>query len=268
MNRANSHRAEPERLQKVLARLGLGSRREVEGWIEAGRLKLNGHVAKLGDRIASGDRLQLDGRPVRLDVRQRSRTSAPVFLCNRSPGQVLVGRTPTDAEMSLAAGLPWRVGRRYFSVSPMPLQDGGLELLSADGELAARLQRAVRRLEMEFRLRVRGEITAQQQAAILAGRLDHGLRLEITAVEAAGGEGTNRWYRLLARGVSGSELRQLLEGASIAAGRVLRVRLGAVLLDRTLARGHSRELRVDELAGLLQPAPAPATVAGSAAAVP
>jgi 23S rRNA pseudouridine2605 synthase len=259
-------RAEPERLQKVLARLGLGSRREVEGWIEAGRLRLNDRVAKLGDRIAPGDRLQLDGRPVRLAVQRGSRASAPVFLCNRSPGQVLIGRTPTDAETSLAAGLPRRAGRRYFSVSPMPLQDGGLELLTSDGDLATRLQRAVRRLEMEFRLRVRGEITAEQQAAILAGKLDHGLRLEITDLEAAGGEGANRWYRLLARGVSGSELRQLLEGAGIAAGRVLRVRLGTVLLDRTLARGHSRELRVDELAGLLQPVPA--TAVGSAAAAP
>jgi hypothetical protein len=118
----------------------------------------------------------------------------PVFLCHRSPGQVLVGRTPADAGQSLAAGLPRRAGRRYLSVSPMPLQDGGLELLTADGALATRLQRAVRKLAMEFRLRVRGEITPQQEQGVLGGELDRGARVAVERLEAAGGEGANRWY--------------------------------------------------------------------------
>ncbi len=254
---------EPERLQKVLARLGLGSRRQVETWIEAGRLSLNGRIAKLGDRVGPGDQLRLDGRAVRLEAARLPKGGAPVFLCNRSPGQVLVGRTPADAGLSLAAGLPRRAGRRYLSVSPMPLQDGGLELLTADGALAARLQRAVRALPMEFRLRVRGEIMPQQEQGVLGGELDRGVRLKVERLEPAGGEGANRWYLLTATGVSGSDLRQLLERQGVALSRVLRIRLGTLALERSLARGHSREMTAVELAGLLQPA-----ATGSAGAGP
>jgi 23S rRNA pseudouridine2605 synthase len=257
---------EPERLQKVLARLGLGSRRQVEDWIVAGRLSINGRTAKLGDRVRPGDHLRLDGRPVRLEAARPPRSGAPVFLCHRSPGQVLVGRTPADAAASMAAGLPRRAGRRYLSVSPMPLQDGGIELLTADGALAARLQRAVRALAMEFRLRVRGEISPQQERGVLAGELDRGARLAIERLEAAGGEGVNRWYLLTATGVSGSDLRQLLERQGIGPSRVLRVRLGTLRLERSLARGHSRELTAAELAGLLAEAGGAAT--DSAAAAP
>ena len=242
---------EPERLQKVLARLGLGSRRQVETWIEAGRLSINGRTAKLGDRVVRGDRLRLDGRPVRLEAARAPKGGTPVFLCHRSPGQVLVGRTPADAGQSLAAGLPRRAGRRYLSVSPMPLQDGGLELLTADGALATRLQRVVRTLAMEFRLRVRGEISSQQEQGVLGGELDRGARLPIERLEPAGGEGANRWYLLTATGVSGSDLRQLLERQGIALSRVLRVRLGPLALERSLARGHSRELSVEERAALV-----------------
>ncbi len=261
-------RPEPERLQKVLARLGLGSRRQVEGWIEAGRLQLNGRLARLGDRLGPGDRLQLDGRPVRLEAARLQRGGGALFLCNRSPGQALLARTPADAGQNLAAGLPRRAGRRYLSVSPMPLQDGGLELLTADGALAARLQRAVRTLPMEFRVRVRGAITAQQEQGVLGGELDRGVRLAIGTIEVAGGEGFNRWYRLTARGVSGSDLRQLLERQGIALSRVLRVRVGTLALDRSLPRGHSRELQAGECAALLVPAAGAAEATGSAAAGP
>ncbi|MFO1402098.1 MAG: hypothetical protein U1F30_12970 [Steroidobacteraceae bacterium] len=148
----------------------------------------------------------------------------------------------------------------------MPLQDGGLELLTADGALAARLQRAVRALPMEFRLRVRGEITPQQEQGLLGGELDRGVRLAIGALEAGGGEGFNRWYGLTATGVSGSDLRQLLERQGIALSRVLRVRLGTLALDRSMPRGHSRELEPAERDALLRPEGAAAT--GSPAADP
>jgi 23S rRNA pseudouridine2605 synthase len=258
-------RSEPERLQKVLARLGLGSRRQVETWIKAGRLMLNGRPARLGDRLAAGDRLQLDGRPVRLDAARAGAAGLPLFLCNRSPGQLLVGSGRADAAASLAAGLPRRAGRRYVSISPMPLQDGGLELLTADGALAARLQRAVRSLPIEFRVRVRGEITGQQAGGVLGGELDRGARLPIGELQDGGGEGANRWYRITATGVSGSDLRQLLERQGVAVSRVLRLRLGPLVLERSLPRGHSRALEAAERQALLEPAADEAT--GSSAAV-
>jgi 23S rRNA pseudouridine2605 synthase len=139
-----------------------------------------------------------------------------------------------------------------MSVSPMPTVDGGLELLSADGATTARLQRAVHGLEMEFSLRVRGQLTAAQQQAIREGALDSGAHVHVTLLESSGGESSNRWYRLVAVGSSGNEIRQLLERQAVTLVRVLRTRLGKLELPRSLARSHWRELSADELAALLR----------------
>ncbi|HTW73806.1 MAG TPA: S4 domain-containing protein [Steroidobacteraceae bacterium] len=236
--------AEPaggQRLQKLLSQLGLASRRQAEAWIRAGRLSVNGRPALLGMRVSEQDQLRLDGRLVRQGAALAAR-AAPVLLCHRSPGEPL---------SQLTERLPRRTGRRFVSVSPMPTPDGGLELLTADGALATRLQRAVRTLEVEFHLRVRGELSAAQQSAILAGRLDSGAPLRVLALEPSGGEGSNRWYRLCVLGASGAEVRRLIERQAVTLVRALRTRLGALLLPPTLARGRWRALSAAELSGLL-----------------
>ena len=242
--------SERERLQKVLSRLGLASRREAEQWIRAGRLSVNGHPASLGDRVDESDQLRLDGRLIR---QSRSPRTLPVLLCHRSPAQALL---PTvGATESMAASLPRRTGQRFISISPMPQVDGGLELLTADGALAERLQRAVRAHTVVFSLRVRGELTAPQQAGILAGQLDRGTRLKVLSIAGAGGTGTNQWYQIDTLGASGSDLRQLLERQGVTVSRLLRIRLGSLQLERTLPRGRWRELLADEVSALLQTAP-------------
>jgi 23S rRNA pseudouridine2605 synthase len=133
----------------------------------------------------------------------------------------------------------------------MPRIDGGLELVCGDGELAARLQRAVRSLSSEHSVRVRGELTGQQIEGVLGGMLDSGERLSIESCEPAGGEGANRWYTVSARGASGKDVRQLLERQGATVSRVLRTRLGPVVLERSLARGHYRELAREEVQALL-----------------
>jgi len=160
--------------------------------------------------------------------------------------------------------LPRSAGRRFTSISPLPQIDGGLELVSADGDLAAQLQRAVRRLPSEFSLRVRGELSPAQLEGLSGGVLDRG-RLQITHVEAGGGEGANHWYTLRGIGISGNDLRQLLERQGITVSRVLRTRLGELQLERTLARGRSRELRDEEIRQLLNPPAAPDMPADSPA---
>jgi len=246
----------PERIQKVLARAGLASRRQAEEWIRAGRLTLNGRVAQLGDRMVLSDQLQLDGRMVRQPVLA---ATASVLLCHRSPGQPLLSADPD----SVAARLPRKAGRRFVSVSPLPQIDGGLELLTSDGEMAARLQRSVRALPMEFSLRVRGELSELQLEGLKTGMLDSGQRLAVDDVVASGGEGANRWYTLTVTGASGNELRQLLARQAVTASRMLRVRMGTLHLERSLPRGHSRALLPEELAALVSPAPAASTAADS-----
>ena len=255
---APASQEDAERLQKVLAREGLGSRREAEAWIRAGRLTINGATATLGARVTPRDQVRLDGRLVRA---QRV-SDAQAFLCHRSPGEPL--RTPDAAPADAAAPaprpglierLPRRAGRRFIAVSPMPRVDGGLELVTSDGALAARLQRAVHSLTSEFGVRVRGELAPEQLAGILAGTLDSGAQLAVERCEAAGGEAANRWYTLATRGASGKEVRQLFERQGALVSRVLRTHLGSLTLERSLGRGRFRQLTQEELDALI-PAPA------------
>ncbi len=255
-----------ERLQKVLSELGVASRREVERWIRAGRLTVNGRTAVLGTRVSKQDQVRLDGRLIHRSGALKSvaqgAAAAGVIVCHRSPGEPLLPPPERAAALaaasarSIAERLPRRVGRRFISISPMPLIDGGLELLTADGALAQRLQRSVRALESEFSVRVRGELAEQQLQTLRAGALQAGAgerteRLELRALEPSGGEASNRWYRLVAVGASGHEIRQLFERQGIAVVRVLRTRLGSVALPRTLARGQWRALSGPEISALL-----------------
>jgi len=249
--------ASGERLQKLLARAGLASRREAEVWIRAGRLTINGQTASLGARAGPHDKVRLDGRLVRAQSRAET---ARAFLCHRSPGEPL--RDSPDSpdaapREALLERLPRTAGRRLIPVSPMPRVDGGLELVSADGALALRLQRAVRGLSSEFGVRVRGELTPPQLASILSGTLDSGAALPVERCDAAGGEGANRWYTLVTRGASGKEVRQLFERSGALVSRVLRTRLGPLALERTLPRGRIRELSAAELAALVAEPPPP-----------
>ena len=249
--------AEGERLQKVLSRAGLASRREAEDWIRAGRITINGQPAVLGSRVSSSDQLRLDGRLIR---QRETGGGATAFVVHRSPGESLTQpNTETQPEGAEAPGaalierLPTRAGRRFITISPMPRVDGGLELVTSDGELGVKLQRSVRNLVSQFSVRVLGELSAEQIENILGGTLDSGERIEVVSCEASGGEGANRWYTLIARGASGKEVRQLFERQGALLSRVQRTHLGPLTMERGLGRGQFRELTPEELQGLLSP---------------
>ena len=258
---------EAERLQKVLSRAGLASRREVEDWIRAGRLTINGAPAVLGVRVGPSDQIRLDGRLIR---QRQTGGAARVFLIHRSPGENLQqpnesAEQPVPGDSASALDrMPRRAGRRFIAVSPMPRIDGGLELVTSDGDLASKLQRLMRGLTSEFSIRVHGELSAQGLETILHGVLDNGETLKVERCETAGGEGSNRWYSLAARGASGKEVRQLFERQGALVSRVLRTHLGSLTLDRSMSRGRFRELSSDELDALLTAAQTTAEAAPQA----
>jgi 23S rRNA pseudouridine2605 synthase len=132
----------------------------------------------------------------------------------------------------------------------MPRSDGGLELLTSDGELAVKLQRAARHVASEFSVRVRGELSEVQLQGILSGVLDRGTALAVESCESAGGEGANRWYSVTARGGSGKDVRQLFERQAALVSRVLRTRFGPLTLARNIARGQFRELTREQTQAL------------------
>jgi 23S rRNA pseudouridine2605 synthase len=239
-----------ERLQKVLAEAGLASRRQAEQWIRDGRVTVNGQPAVLGQRLQPRDELRVDGRPVRpLRPAARPEAGEGIFLCHRSPGD--------DLQQGLIPRLPRRAGRRFVAVSPMPRVDGGLELLTSDGALAARLQRRVRESLGEFSVRVRGDLNDAGRDAVLRGELDDGSTLRVESLEASGDEGdaSNRWYHIRAQGPSGKAIRQLFERQGVVVSRVMRTGLGEIRLTRDLGRGHFRELSAEEAASLEPAAP-------------
>ncbi len=226
----------------MLARAGVGSRRQVEAWITAGRLQVNGQPAMLGSKISVKDKVLLDGRPVRLRAAEEI---AMLYLCNRSPGDPLRPGEDADERESLLAKLPRRAGKRFLLISPMPRIDGGLEFATADGELANRLQRVVRGVEIEFSARIRGGLDDQQVAAVLRGERDSGKSLRVTICEPTDEDAVevgNRWYRLVTLGASGSDLREVLERCGAVVSRILRIRMGGIELPRDLPRGAHRPM--------------------------
>jgi len=243
-----------ERLQKYLAQRGLGSRRVIEEWIRAQRISVNGRIAELGQKVSAHDEIRLDGRP----IKTRASAAAQVFIFNRSPGDPL--KEADGDRAALIDRLPKTAGKRFIAVSPMPGIDGGLELVTSDGALAEKLQRASHKLACEFSVRVKALLGPDQIAGVEAGKLDRPTRMQIESVTTSEAdlEGSNRWYAVIARGASGKDIRQLFERQGVLVSRILRVSMGAVKLDKTLSRGQFRQLESDDVDGLLKPAPAAA----------
>ena len=240
-----------ERLQKYLAQRGLGSRRVIEEWIREKRISVNGRIAELGQRVTPHDEIRLDGRP----IKTRAAAGAQVFIFNRSPGDPL--REGDGERAALIDRLPKTAGRRFIAVSPMPGIDGGLEVVTSDGALAEKLQRASHKLACEFSVRVKALLGPDQLAGVESGKLDRPTRMRIESVTSSDAdlEGSNRWYAVIARGASGKDIRQLFERQGVLVSRILRVSMGEVKLDKTLSRGQFRQLEADEVDALLKPAP-------------
>jgi 23S rRNA pseudouridine2605 synthase len=247
----------PERLQKYLAQRGLGSRRAIEEWIRAQRITVNGRIAELGLKVTQLDDIRLDGRQIRL----RAAVSAQAFMFNRSAGDPLrpedavrVAREADGPRAALVERLPRSAGKRFVAVSPMPGVDGGLELVTSDGELATRLQRVFARLTSEFTVRVKGLLGPDQLAGVKSGKLDRPTRMVIDALSSSEAdlEGANRWYSVTARGASGKDIRQLFERQGALVSRVMRISMGSLALDKSLSRGQYRQLTEEELAALLK----------------
>ena len=237
----------PERLQKYLAQRGLGSRRAIEDWIRAQRITVNGRIAELGLKVTAQDDIRLDGRQVRM----RAAAAAQVFLFNRSAGDPL--REAEANRSPLIERLPRSAGKRFVAISPMPSIDGGLELVTSDGALATRLQRAIHQLATKFTVRVKGLLGPDQLAGVKSGKLDRPARMVIESVSSSEAdlEGSNRWYAVTAKGASGKDIRQLFERQGALVSRVMRISMGSLALDKTLSRGQYRQLEEEEIGALL-----------------
>jgi 23S rRNA pseudouridine2605 synthase len=228
-----------ERLQKVLARAGCGSRRQVEAWIAAGRVSVNGQVAKLGDQVGLRARIDLDGRPL-LNVRHGA-LERRVIAYHKPEGEVCT-RSDPEGRPTIFDHLPPLKGARWISVGRLDINTSGLLLLTTDGELAHALMHPSRAIEREYAVRVFGELSE-----IAVQRLLQGVELEdgparFERIEDAGGAGANHWYHVSLCEGRNREVRRLWESQGVRVTRLIRVRFGAVPLPKGLRRGAWREL--------------------------
>jgi 23S rRNA pseudouridine2605 synthase len=236
-----------ERIQKVLAARGIGSRRQVEAWIADGRVTVNGKPAAAGQPVTERDDIRLDGRRLRLG---RGVDSAHKGIAYHRPAQESV-RIGTDTAPAAIEKLPKAGGRRWVPVNPLPARDAGLELFVTDGALAAALTKRGYAISSEFSVRVRGAFGEADIGERLRMQAESaGVKGRIESVKPAGGEGSNRWIQVEVVGLRPRDLRELLESCGLEANRILRTRFGPIAMDRALARGRSRPLTEAELKSL------------------
>ena len=242
-----------ERLQKLLAAAGFGSRREIEAWIAAGRVTVRGQVAKLGDRASPGDLIFLDEKQVRISAHP----SPPRVIAYHKPIGELVTRSDPEGRPTVFDRLPKLGPGRWVAIGRLDLNSSGLLLFTDSGELANQLMHPRQEIEREYEVRVRGGLSEDAVRRLLAGiELDDGparfKRLEPLTTRK--GAGTNRWYRVVLAEGRNREVRRMVEAAGARVSRLMRVRFGPVRLPLDLPAGHAVELGSETVAEIVRTA--------------
>ncbi len=234
-----------EKLQKVLARAGLGSRREMERWIEQGRVRVNGKVAKLGDRVDGHARLQVDGRHLEAPAASRTRC----ILYHKPVGEVCSRKDP-QGRRTVFERLPKLKQGRWISIGRLDYNTSGLLLFTTDGELANALMHPSSNIEREYMVRVMGEFDETLLNRLLDGvMLDDG-PARFTDIQDGGGDGINHWFYVVIMEGRNREVRRLWESQGLTVSRLKRVRYGDVFIPSKVKAGQWCELEPKEVKSL------------------
>ncbi|MFM8929034.1 MAG: pseudouridine synthase [Betaproteobacteria bacterium] len=221
------------KLHKVLAQSGLGSRRDLEAMIETGRVTVNGEVAHTGQRISHGDRVQIDGKPVRIRLRQ----GRPRVLAYHKPVGEVVTHDDPQQRPTVFRRLPRLVQGKWQSVGRLDLNTEGLLLFTNSGELANQLMHPRFGVEREYAVRVLGRLADEARERLLQGVEIEGHTAAFLSIEDGGGEGVNHWYRVVLNEGRNREVRRLFDAVGLTVSRLIRIRYGCVVLPRGLKRG-------------------------------
>lgn len=252
---SSSNSSNTEKLQKVLARAGLGSRREMEAAISDGRVKVNGEVAKLGDRVASRDRVAVDDRLVTL--RDDTEVSRRVIMYNKPEGELCTRKDP-EGRRTVFDRLPRLKGERWIAIGRLDINTSGLLLFTTDGELANRLMHPSTQVEREYAVRVMGQVEREHVVAMVEGVMLEDGPARFSDVQEFGGEGINTWFHVVIMEGRNREVRRLWESQGLTVSRLKRVRYGNIFLDKRAKAGEWTELsqsEIDDLSTLAGLAP-------------
>ena len=237
----------PERLHKLLAQSGIGSRREMEALIAEGRVNVNGETAQTGQSASPGDRIKVNGKLVQLKFSNR----LPRVIIYHKPEGEIVSRDDPDHRPTVFTSLPRLAGSRWVAVGRLDFNTSGLLLFTTSGELANRLMHPRYNLVREYAVRVLGELSLESQQRLLQGvELEDG-PAQFATFQDGGGDGANHWYRVSLFEGRNREVRRMFEAVGVTVSRLMRVRYGPFALPPSLKRGQVVELGEKEVQDLL-----------------
>ena len=226
-----------QKLQKVLANLGLGSRRKMERWIEEGRVTVDGSVATLGDRVHAGQALRLDGKPLEVDAVEQVRV-----LLYHKPVREVCSRDDPEGRKTVFERLPKLKSGRWISVGRLDFNTSGVLLFTTDGALANALMHPSNAIEREYLVRVMGRVDEPMLERLKDGvELDDG-PARFSDIQEGGGDGINRFFYVVLMEGRNREVRRLWESQGTTVSRLKRVRYGEVFLPSKLKKGQWLEL--------------------------
>ena len=232
-----------ERLQKWLAAKGIGSRRELERWITAGRITVDGEVAVLGAKVEGTEKICIDGKALRnpeREVKQRT------IIYHKPPGEICT-RSDPQGRKTIFKSLPRVLGARWISVGRLDYQTSGLLILTTDGELANKLMHPSSELQREYVVRAFGQLSDEQLQELRKGvELEDGMA-RFDTIDLSSGEGANKSYLVSVSEGRNRIVRRLFENVGCRVNRLMRVRYGPVSLPRDLRPGKYRELTEREI---------------------
>jgi 23S rRNA pseudouridine2605 synthase len=243
MNKAVSQKS--NKLQKMIADRGLASRREAEKWIEARRVKVNGEVAHLGQRVSAYDLIEIDDQT----LTKTPSVSGRVLLLNKPVG-VICSRKDELNRSSVFDNLPTLISGRWVSVGRLDLQSSGVLLFSTDGQLADKLMHPSGGLDREYAVRVRGRLDEAQLDLALSGANVDGEQLRFSDIRFFNGSSSNSWYHVVLMGGKNREIRRLFEFLGNPVSRLKRVRYGPVIVPSWLKTGQYTELNLTDVSKL------------------
>ncbi|VUD56583.1 Ribosomal large subunit pseudouridine synthase B [Thalassocella blandensis] len=243
--------SDDEKLQKVLARAGIGSRREMEKAIAGGQVSVNGKVAKLGDRVSQRDKIAYNGQPISMNTREQQRLR--VLLYNKPEGEICSRHDP-EGRRTVYDKLPKLKIGRWISVGRLDFNTSGLLLFTNDGELANRLMHPSSNIDREYLVRIQGDVDDAMIKALKEGvLLDDGIA-KFTDIVAGSAEGSNLWFYCVVMEGKNREVRRLWESQGVRVSRLKRVRYGNIFIPSHVRVGQWVELQDAEIGDLCETA--------------